>query len=63
GLMLENSIPPEELLVIIDDINLPAGKIRIRACGSNGNKNKTAGLLGLSLRSLRYRIEKLEIEK
>ncbi|MBU4287522.1 MAG: sigma-54-dependent Fis family transcriptional regulator, partial [Proteobacteria bacterium] len=30
---------------------------------SNGNKNKTAGLLGLSLRSLRYRIEKLEIEK
>ncbi len=29
----------------------------------NGNKNKTAGLLGLSLRSLRYRIEKLGIEK
>ncbi len=30
---------------------------------SNGNKNKTAGLLGLGLRSLRYRIEKLGIEK
>ncbi|MBU2521438.1 MAG: sigma-54-dependent Fis family transcriptional regulator, partial [Proteobacteria bacterium] len=30
---------------------------------SNGNKNKTAELLSLSLRSLRYRIEKLEIEK
>ena len=30
---------------------------------SNGNKNKTAGLLGLNLRSLRYRIEKLGIEK
>ncbi|MBU4208513.1 MAG: sigma 54-interacting transcriptional regulator [Proteobacteria bacterium] len=30
---------------------------------SNGNKNKTAELLGLSLRSLRYRIEKLGIEK
>ena len=30
---------------------------------SNGNKNKTAELLSLSLRSLRYRIEKLGIEK
>ncbi len=29
----------------------------------NGNKNKAAELLGLSLRSLRYRIEKLGIEK
>jgi len=29
----------------------------------NGNKNKAAKLLGLSLRSLRYRIEKLGIEK
>jgi len=39
GLMLENDISPEELLVIIDDINLPAGKIRIRACGSDGGHN------------------------
>jgi two-component system response regulator PilR (NtrC family) len=30
---------------------------------SNGSKNKAASLLGLSLRSLRYRIEKLGIEK
>ncbi len=30
---------------------------------SNGNKNKATSLLGLSLRSLRYRIEKLGIEK
>ena len=30
---------------------------------SDGNKNKAAELLGISLRSLRYRIEKLEIEK
>ncbi len=30
---------------------------------SNGNKHNTAVLLGLSLRSLRYRIEKLGIEK
>ncbi len=29
---------------------------------SDGNKNKAAGLLGLSLRSLRYRIEKLGFE-
>ena len=39
GLMLEYNVPPEELLVIIDDINLPAGKIRIRACGSDGGHN------------------------
>ena len=30
---------------------------------NNGNKHKAAALLGLSLRSLRYRIEKLGIEK
>ena len=30
---------------------------------SNGDKNKATGLLGIGLRSLRYRIEKLGIEK
>jgi len=30
---------------------------------SNGNKNKAAELLGISFRSLRYRFDKLRIEK
>lgn len=39
GLMLEHGIQPDELLVIVDDINLPAGRIRIRASGSDGGHN------------------------
>ncbi|OGK08275.1 MAG: aminoacyl-tRNA hydrolase [Candidatus Riflebacteria bacterium GWC2_50_8] len=39
GVMIENNCPPEELMVIIDDINLPAGRIRMRACGSDGGHN------------------------
>ncbi len=39
GLMLELNLQPQELLVIVDDINLPAGKIRIRASGSDGGHN------------------------
>jgi two-component system response regulator PilR (NtrC family) len=30
---------------------------------SNGNKNKASELLGISFRSLRYRLDKLGIEK
>ncbi len=39
GLMLELDLQPQDLLVIVDDINLPAGKIRIRASGSDGGHN------------------------
>jgi len=39
GLMIANDTAPEELLVILDDINLPAGRIRMRACGSDGGHN------------------------
>ena len=39
GLMIDNDVPPEELLVIVDDINLPAGRVRMRACGSDGGHN------------------------
>jgi PTH1 family peptidyl-tRNA hydrolase len=31
-------IPPENILVISDDINLPAGKLRIRKSGSDGGQ-------------------------
>ena len=39
GVIIDNNLSPEELLVIIDDINLPAGRIRMRACGSDGGHN------------------------
>ncbi|PKL50992.1 MAG: aminoacyl-tRNA hydrolase [Candidatus Riflebacteria bacterium HGW-Riflebacteria-2] len=39
GVMIDNDTPPEELLVVIDDINLPAGRIRMRASGSDGGHN------------------------
>ncbi|MDD3146901.1 MAG: aminoacyl-tRNA hydrolase [Candidatus Riflebacteria bacterium] len=39
GIMLDNSLQPQDLLVIVDDINLPTGRIRIRASGSDGGHN------------------------
>lgn len=39
GLMIANDVSAEELLVIIDDINLPTGRIRMRASGSDGGHN------------------------
>ena len=39
GLMLEHGIDPTELLVIVDDINLPTGRIRMRSSGSDGGHN------------------------
>lgn len=39
GLMIAHDIHPEELLVIIDDINLPTGRIRMRSSGSDGGHN------------------------
>lgn len=32
-------LPPEELLVVCDDINLPLGKLRFRARGTHGGHN------------------------
>lgn len=37
-------IPPEQLLVITDDVNLPFGKIRIKAKGSAGGHNGLADI-------------------
>ena len=39
GIMLETETEPSNLLVIIDDINLPTGRIRLRASGSDGGHN------------------------
>jgi PTH1 family peptidyl-tRNA hydrolase len=39
GILLETETNPENLLVITDDINLPTGRIRLRASGSDGGHN------------------------
>lgn len=38
-LMAKYKVPPERLLVIYDDFDLPKGKLRIRAFGSAGTHN------------------------
>lgn len=38
-LVRKNSLSPEDILVIVDDINLPPGKIRIRQKGGTGGHN------------------------
>lgn len=41
-------IPPEQTLVIFDDISLDVGKIRIRAKGSHGGQNGIKNIIYLS---------------
>ena len=45
-LMAKYKIPPENLLVIYDDYDLPKGKIRIRASGSAGTHNGMRSIIG-----------------
>ena len=51
--------------VLLDDIleDIERGYLRKALDCSNGSKNKAAELLGVSFRSLRYRLDKLGIEK
>ena len=39
------SIPPERLLVVVDDLALPLGKIRIRPQGTDGGHNGLASVI------------------
>ena len=45
-LMAKYKIPPENLLVIYDDYDLPKGKVRIRAGGSAGTHNGMRSIIG-----------------
>ena len=56
ALMLENNVAPSELLVIVDDINLPTGRIRIRASGSDGGHNGLKSIINHIGKNWRLRI-------
>jgi PTH1 family peptidyl-tRNA hydrolase len=45
-LMSKYKIPPENLIVIYDDYDLPKGKVRIRASGSAGTHNGMRSIIG-----------------
>ncbi|CCW33984.1 peptidyl-tRNA hydrolase [Chthonomonas calidirosea] len=38
-------IPPEDMIVILDDVNLPLGQIRLRAQGSSGGQKGLESIL------------------
>jgi PTH1 family peptidyl-tRNA hydrolase len=38
-LLQEHNLKPSQMLVVVDDINLPLGRIRIRRSGSEGGHN------------------------
>ncbi len=44
-LLQENDLSPSQMLVVVDDINLPLGKIRIRTSGSDGGHNGLASVI------------------
>jgi PTH1 family peptidyl-tRNA hydrolase len=44
ALLKQNNLTPNELLVILDDFNLPLGKIRVRQSGSDGGHNGLASI-------------------
>ena len=39
GLCREHDLTPDEVLVVVDDLNLPVGTIRLRPSGSSGGHN------------------------
>jgi len=39
------ALPPEALLVVHDDVNLPFGRLRLRAKGSDGGHNGVASII------------------
>jgi PTH1 family peptidyl-tRNA hydrolase len=45
-LLRENRLEPEEMLVVVDDFNLPLGRLRFRPDGSDGGHNGLESIIG-----------------
>ena len=45
ALLQENDLGPAQMLVVVDDINLPLGKIRLRSSGTDGGHNGLASII------------------
>jgi PTH1 family peptidyl-tRNA hydrolase len=45
ALLKQNNLTPNDMLVILDDFNLPLGKIRVRQSGSDGGHNGLASII------------------
>jgi len=43
--MNKENIPPERLLVVMDDLSLPLGRLRLRGKGSDGGHNGLANII------------------
>ncbi len=47
GLATFYKVPPERILVVVDDLDLPFGTLRMRADGSSGGQNGLKSLIGV----------------
>ncbi|MGI6038013.1 MAG: aminoacyl-tRNA hydrolase [Limnochordia bacterium] len=59
AVMKDGQIPPHDVLIIYDDLDLPLGKLRMRAHGSPGSHNgmrSVTGAVGREVRRLRLGI-------
>ena len=45
-LLRENHLEPEDMLVVVDDFNLPLGRLRFRPVGSDGGHNGLESIIG-----------------
>jgi PTH1 family peptidyl-tRNA hydrolase len=47
GLATFYKVPPQRMLVVVDDLDLPFGTLRMRADGSSGGQNGLKSLIGV----------------
>ncbi len=45
-LLAKYGLPPEDLIVLVDDVNLPLGSLRVRPAGSAGGHNGLKSIIG-----------------